>query len=70
VATGFSRKLGIILDGFLVSAPAIRSTISGRGEITGSFSRQEVDDLVDVLNAGSLPAPLVKVGELSPHVGQ
>ena len=69
-ATGFSRKLGILLDGFLVSAPAIRSTISGRGEITGSFSQQEVDDLVDVLNAGSLPAPLKKVGERLPDVGQ
>ncbi len=69
-ATGFRRKLGIILDGFLVSAPAIRAPIYQRAEITGEFSQQEVEDLVDILNAGSLPAPLVKVGELLPDVGQ
>lgn len=54
----FSRKLGIILDNNLYSAPAIRSTISERGEITGDFTRQETEDLVNVLNAGSLPAAL------------
>jgi preprotein translocase subunit SecD len=64
-----ARSRGIILDGFLVSAPAIRTTIFGRGEITGQLSRQKVDDLADVLNAGSLPAPMVKVGELLPKAG-
>jgi len=54
----FSRKLGIILDNHLYSAPAIRSTINDRGEITGNFTRQETEDLVNVLNAGSLPAAL------------
>jgi len=62
-ASGFSRHLGIILDSYLQSAPAIRSTIFDRGEITGSFTRQEVQDMVDILNAGSLPAPLKKAGE-------
>ncbi len=56
----FTRKLGIILDGYLYSAPSIQSTISQQGEITGDFSKQEVQDLVDVLNAGSLPAALTK----------
>jgi SecD/SecF fusion protein len=54
----FTRKLGIILDGYLYSAPAIRDTIFTHGEITGRFTREEVQDLVDVLNAGSLPARL------------
>lgn len=57
---GFSRKLGIILDGYLYSAPAIRSTISDRGEITGDFTKQETEDLVNVLNAGSLPTALTE----------
>ena len=56
----FTRKLGIILDGYLYSAPSIQSTIHDRGEITGSFTEQEVTDLVDVLNAGSLPTALKK----------
>ena len=54
----FSRQLGIILDGYLHSAPAIRSKIGSNGQITGDFTRQEVDELVDVLNAGSLPTAL------------
>lgn len=56
----FTSKLGIILDGQLYSAPSIQSTISDHGEITGGFSQKEVEDLVNVLNAGSLPAALLK----------
>jgi SecD/SecF fusion protein len=52
----FTRKLGIILDGKLHSAPSIQSVISDRGEITGNFTKEEVEDLASVLNAGALPA--------------
>jgi len=61
-ATGFARKLGVILDGRLHAAPAIQGTIRQRGVITGRFTKQEVDDLVAVLNAGSLPARIKEVG--------
>jgi len=54
----FTRKMGIILNDELHSAPAIRSTIFDRGEITGSFTQDEVEDLCAILNAGSLPAPI------------
>ena len=54
----FTRKLGIVLDGYLYSAPSIQSAIYQRGEISGTFTDQEVEDLVDVLNAGSLPTAL------------
>ncbi len=56
----FSYQLGIILDGELFSAPSIRSTITDHGQITGSFTQADVQDLVNVLNAGSLPAALMK----------
>jgi len=58
--SGFRRRLGIILNGALYSAPNIESTISDRGEITGNFTRQDVDDLVRVLKAGQLPAALTQ----------
>ena len=61
--TGFKRRLGIILDGWLHSAPFNMSTIQDRGEITGSFTRSDVESLAAVLNAGALPAPLKKVSE-------
>ncbi|MBN1589003.1 MAG: protein translocase subunit SecD [Pirellulales bacterium] len=54
------RKLGIILNHHLYSAPRINSVIHGNGEITGGFTEKEVKDLVDVLNAGSLPTALKK----------
>ena len=54
----FTRKMGIILDGRLWSAPNLRSRISDRGQITGLSSRQEADDIVAVLNAGVLPVRL------------
>ena len=56
--TGLSRKLGIILDGELLSAPAIQSTIYSRGIITGLFTDQDASDIADILNAGSLPMRL------------
>jgi len=58
---GFSRRLGIIFDGQLYSAPAIEGPLAKRGQITGSFTRPQVQELVEVLNAGPLPAPIRQV---------
>ena len=52
------RLLAIILDEDLYSAPVIQSRIAGAGVITGSFSKEEVDDLVTTLRAGQLPADI------------
>ncbi len=73
-ATGFKRQLGIILDGRLVSAPNLKSAISSEGTIEGRFSQEEVDLLVEVLNAGHLPATLhptpVSETNISPQLGE
>jgi SecD/SecF fusion protein len=53
--TGFTYKLGIILNGEITSAPGIQGVTGDRAEITGSFTRQEVADLANVLNAGTIP---------------
>jgi len=52
------RPLCILLDNEVISAPTIQTAIGHRGQITGNFSGQEVQDMVDKLNAGSLPARL------------
>lgn len=53
------KRLAIILDGNLYSAPVIRERISGgRAQITGSFTMDEARDLAIVLRAGALPAPV------------
>ena len=66
-AQPYSQHLGIILNGDLYSAPTIQSRITGDGIIHGRFTKEEVEDLVNVLNAGSLPAALKKnpISELS-----
>jgi SecD/SecF fusion protein len=54
-----SRRLAIVLDGKVQSAPVIREQIpSGRAQITGRFSVDEANDLAIVLRAGALPAPI------------
>ncbi len=59
--TGFTRQLGIILDGRLYSAPHIQNTIFGGGMIHGRFTQEEVQDLVDLLRVGALPIPIRQV---------
>ncbi|MDH3214316.1 MAG: protein translocase subunit SecD [Myxococcales bacterium] len=51
-------RVAIVLDDQVYSAPAIRSRISTRGEITGRFTPQEAADLAVVLRAGSLAVPV------------
>ena len=54
------RQLGIVLDDKLLSAPNILQPIRKEGRITGRFTRVEVEDLVQILKAGQLPAALTK----------
>ena len=52
------RHLAIILDGQIMSAPTINSEIRDHGQITGKFTKKEVDNLANILRAGALPARL------------
>jgi SecD/SecF fusion protein len=53
------RQLAIVLDDTLYSAPVLRTEIpNGRAIIEGSFSWSEAAVLRNILNAGSLPAPM------------
>jgi preprotein translocase subunit SecD len=60
------RKMAVVLDDKITSAPVIESQINDRGRITmGGYGdpfklQQEVKDLVAVLRSGALPAPLKK----------
>ena len=53
------KRMAIVLDGKVHSAPTIQSRIGGgKASITGSFTPTEAQDLAIVLRAGSLPAPV------------
>jgi len=67
------RRLAIVLDGSVESAPEIREPITGgRGQITGRFDLNEASDLANVLRNGALPAPLKLLEErtVGPSLGR
>lgn len=70
--TNINKQLAIILDKQIQSAPSIRSKITDRGEITGSFTQAEASDLAIVLRAGALPAPAKILQNISigPSLGE
>ncbi len=67
------KRLAIVLDNVIKSAPVIREPIAGgRAQITGSFTLEEAKDLAIVLRAGSLPAPIKILEErtVGPSLGK
>ncbi len=68
-----NKRMAIVLDGTVFSAPVINEKISGgRASISGSSSIQEAQDLAIVLRAGALPAPVEVLEErtVGPSLGQ
>ncbi len=72
-AENVNRRLAIILDGRVFSAPVIRERISGGvATIEGRFTIQEARELAAVLRAGALPAPVDFEEErtIGPSIGE
>jgi SecD/SecF fusion protein len=61
-----NRRLAIVLDDVVRSAPAIREKImGGSAQISGSFSHEEAADLAIILRVGALPAPVDVIQNLT-----
>ena len=72
-STGVGKRLAIVLDGKIISAPSIREPIvGGSGQISGNFTFQSATDLALLLRSGALPAPLSIIEErtVGPDLGQ
>jgi preprotein translocase subunit SecD len=72
-AANVKRRLAIVLDNRVYSAPVIQERIAGgRASITGNFDLKEARDLAIVLRAGALPAPVEIVEErtVGPSLGK
>ena len=72
-STGVGKRLAIILDGKIISAPSVREPIiGGSGQISGDFTFQSATDLALLLRSGALPAPLSIIEErtVGPDLGQ
>ncbi len=71
VANG-NKEIAIVLDGEVVSAPSVRSAITGgNSSITGNFSIQEGKDLANILQVGKLPArtEIIQESLVGPSLG-
>ena len=70
---GIGKRLAIVLDGKVISAPVIQEAIvAGSGQISGGFTFQSATDLALLLRSGALPAPLEIIEErtVGPGLGQ
>lgn len=67
------KSVAIVLDNSVYSFPTVQGEIAGgTSSITGNFSIEEADDLVNILKAGKLPAParIVEETVVGPTLGQ
>ena len=67
------KPIAIILDKKIISAPNVREPIpSGKAQISGSFTAEEVQDLVIKLKAGALPVPvkMIETRVVGPSLGR
>jgi preprotein translocase subunit SecD len=67
------KRLAIVLDNNVYSAPVIQEEIAGgQAQITGRFTMEEARDLAIVLRAGTLPAPVIILEErdVGPSLGR
>jgi preprotein translocase subunit SecD len=72
-AENVQKRMAIILDDIVYSAPVIQERISGgRAQITGAYTTQEAADLAIALRAGALPAPVAIIQNLTvgPSLGR
>jgi len=67
------KRMAIILDNKIISAPVIKEPImGGNGQISGEFTFQSATDLALLLRSGALPAPLNIIEErtVGPDLGE
>ncbi|AWN82063.1 protein translocase subunit SecDF [Candidatus Cardinium hertigii] len=72
-ANQVGKRIAIVLDDQVYSAPVVQQEIpNGVSQISGDFSLEDAKDLANILQAGSLPAPLKIVEEviMGPTLGK
>jgi SecD/SecF fusion protein len=72
-AANVNRKIAIVLDNYVYSAPVVNGEIAnGNSSISGNFTIDEAQDLANILKAGALPAPTTIVEDvvIGPTLGK
>lgn len=70
--SNLGRRMAIVMDGQVITAPQLNGRISDSGQITGVGDIEEASDLALVLRSGSLPFNLEveEVRSIGPTLGQ
>lgn len=71
--SNIGKRMAIVLDGKVYSAPVIRQRIGGgSGQISGGFTKEQASDLAITLRSGALSAPLeiLEKRSVGPSLGQ
>ena len=71
-ASNVGRRMAVVLDDNIITAPALQSRISDSGQITGIESLDEATDIALVLRSGALPIDLhvEEIRQIGPTLGQ
>ncbi len=65
-AKSIGKRLAVVLDGKVFSAPTIRERIGGgSGQISGNFTIGEAGNVAIALRSGALPAPVIMLEKRS-----
>jgi preprotein translocase subunit SecD len=65
-AKSVGKRLAVVLDGKVFSAPSIRERIGGgSGQISGNFTVHEAGNVAIALRSGALPAPVIMLEKRS-----
>ena len=66
------KKIAVVLDGKVKSAPTVQDQIFGRGSISGNYTFDDANDLAIILKSGSLPIPIKILQEktIGPSLGE
>ncbi len=70
-AANIGKRMAVVLDDRIETAPTIQDVLSYDNQITGSYTIDEVNDMALVLRSGALPAPLKYLEErtIGPSLG-
>ena len=71
-SNNIGRRVAILIDGVVITAPTLQSAISTQGEITGDFTPAEAQELAVLLKSGAFVAPVAFEEErhIGPSLGQ
>ncbi len=71
-SANYGRRLAILIDGIVITAPVVQAAIGAEGEITGDFTTNEAKELATLLKSGAFVAPVSFEEErhIGPSLGQ